>query len=93
LIGIVQNVKATLPQNGKPTPIVLNLTKEANPYKSKFGEEEWELQLRESSGVPRYCSVMDLAEYMVAKGYQFFPHGNFWFYHDALSLLTAKQTP
>jgi hypothetical protein len=80
-------------QGEKSMPLIVNHTKEANPYKSKFGEEEWEQLLMESSGIHRYCSVMDLAEYMVAKGYQFFPHGNFWFYHDALSLLTAKQTP
>jgi hypothetical protein len=92
LKGIVKNVKATLSQDEKPTPMVLNHTKEANPYKSKFEEEEWKQRLTESSGVHRYRSVMDLAEYMVAEGYLLFLDGNFWFYHNALSLLTAKQT-
>ena len=73
-------------------PVVLNHTKVANPYKSKYGEEEWEKRLKESSGINRYCSVMDLAEYMVAEGYQLFPDGRFWFSHNALSLSTAKQT-
>jgi hypothetical protein len=73
-------------------PLIVNHTKEANPYKSKFGEEEWEQLLMESSGIHRYCSVMDLAEYMVAKGYPLSPNGQLCFYLDTLSLLTAKQS-
>jgi hypothetical protein len=92
LTGIVKTIKARLSQEEKPSPLVVKHTKEANPYKSKFGEDEWEQRLRESSGIHRYRSVMDLAEYMVAEGYRLFPDGNFWLYHDALSLLTAKQT-
>jgi hypothetical protein len=92
LKGIVKTVKGKLSQEEKPMPLVVNHTKAANPYKSKFGEDEWDQRLTESSGVHRYCSVMDLAEYMVAEGYRLFPDGTFWFYHDALSLLTAKQT-
>jgi hypothetical protein len=90
---IVENVKAKFSQEEKPSPLVVSHTKEANPYKSKFGEGgEWEQRLTESSGVHQYCSVMDLAEYTVAEGYRHFPNHNFWFYHDALSLLTTKQT-
>jgi hypothetical protein len=78
LIAVVKNVKAMLSQEEKPTPMISNHTREANPYnKSKFGEEEWEQRLTESSGVHRYCSVMDLAEYMVAEGYRHFLNGNF----------------
>jgi hypothetical protein len=87
---IVENVKAKLSRDEKPTPMVINHTKEANPYKSKFGKGEWEQRLTESSGIHRYRSVMDLAEYMVAEGYRLFPDGNFWFYHDALSQIQQK---
>ncbi len=62
-----------------------------NPYLSKFGSD-WDSKLTASSNVKQYRNVIELAEYMVEEGLKIFPDGNFHFYHDALSLLTAKGT-
>jgi hypothetical protein len=84
--------KIEISDDPKPDPMVLNHTKAENPYLSKFGEADWKSRVQQSFNVKKYCCVLDLAEYMVAEGYKLYPDGNFWFYHDALSLLTSKET-
>jgi hypothetical protein len=76
----------------KPDPILVDHRKAANPYLSKFGESEWEKRVQQSFNVKKYCSVLDLAEYMVKEGYKLHSDGHFWFYHDALLLLSANKT-
>ena len=45
-----------------------------------------------STEVKKYRDVLDLAQHMYDEGLRRHPDGNFWFYHDALSLLCSAET-
>ena len=67
-----------------------------NPYQSKFGEDEWENKMRKSAVLRKYLPVSDLITHMakctsdVMIGTKF--EGRGYFYHDALSQSTEKET-
>lgn len=84
--------KIKLSDDPKPEPMLLNHTKADNPCLSKFGQADWKARVKQSFNLKKYCCVLDLAEHMVAEGCKLHPDGNFWFHHDALSLLTGKET-
>jgi hypothetical protein len=82
--------------NSADLPAKLDHRKADNPYKSRYGEDEWEKKLNESSGMGPYVSIKSLVENIISecesmmKGTK---HEHDWvFYHDALSLMTAKET-
>jgi predicted flap endonuclease-1-like 5' DNA nuclease len=70
--------------------------KAENPYASLFGEEFWEAKLKQASHMSAYVCITEMVTHIhdesarVMKGTV---HENDWkFYHDALSLMTAKDT-
>ena len=70
--------------------------KSDNPYLSKFGEAEWENRIRKSPSLRNYVPVSDLIIHMAKctteamEGTDF--EGRGFFYHDALSQLTERET-
>ena len=67
-----------------------------NLYLSKFGEDEWEKQIRKCALLRKSLPVSDLITHMAKcttdamKGTEF--EGRGLFYHDAQSQLTEKET-
>ncbi|CAB9530889.1 hypothetical protein SEMRO_3098_G343680.1 [Seminavis robusta] len=70
--------------------------KKDNPYLSRFGEAHWRQEVINSSAMQKVVSVRNLVRHMYQCGIDFFKGSNFetnWhFMHDALSLMTAKET-
>ena len=75
-------------------PANIDHRKELNPYLSKYGEEEWETKIDASRFLSNFVCITKLIEHMVFECNKLFQgtiHKNDWvFYHDALSLFTAK---
>ncbi|CAB9505297.1 unknown protein [Seminavis robusta] len=71
--------------------------KAENPYQARYGQG-WMSKIKEVSHLSPYCCVTDLVEHIYLKTKHFYESrhhdfGNNWyFYHDALSLMTAKVT-
>ena len=77
-------------------PQKIDYRKFDNPYKERYGEEEWEEKIRATSQMSPYVCVTKMIEHIVAESAKMFKGTKFedsWvFYHDALSLMTAKET-
>jgi hypothetical protein len=76
-------------------PIDIDHRKSDNPYKSRYGED-WETVINANSHMSPYVCVTSMIEHIcvetekVMKGTK---HEEDWyFYHDALALMTAKDT-
>ena len=69
--------------------------KAPNPYLSKYGEQ-WIEKLKASPSFSSYVCITDYVEFIVAESSRIMSntkHSEDWvFYHDALSLMTAKKT-
>jgi predicted flap endonuclease-1-like 5' DNA nuclease len=67
-----------------------------NPYLSLYGEEEWEKKIGKSVTLSAYLSIADMIEFMVAESQRVmlgtYHEDDWFFYHDALSLMTATST-
>jgi hypothetical protein len=76
-------------------PGALDHRKAANPYQSRYGDN-WEEELENSYYVNKYECITQLVEHIVVgckKHYEDTEYEDNWFfYHDALSLMTAKET-
>ena len=86
------NAKAGSP----PTALVVDHTNAENPYLSLYGEKEWEEKVSKCAHMKKYKCITTLVTHIhdysaqVMKGTK---HEKDWlFYHDALSLMTAKAT-
>ena len=84
-----------------PYPIV-NLTKTNydgsptdNPYQARYGDT-WREEIKNSTALGAIVCITDMIRYMMEESARVMAgtkHENDWyFYHDALSLMTAKQT-
>jgi hypothetical protein len=80
----------------KPADLILDHRLADNPYLSMYGEEEWEKRIKKSITLAAYMSIADMIEFMVVESQRVMKgtyHEDDWFfYHDALSLMTAKST-
>ncbi len=67
-----------------------------DPYLAKYRKYEWDHHVKKSSGMGPYVSITDPVEHIVAESASMFKGTKYedsWvFYHDALSLMTAKET-
>ena len=76
-------------------PPVTDHRKSPNPYKSKYGED-WRAKLKACPSLSSYVSIADYVMFIVDESARIMAgtkHANDWvFYHDALSLMTAKKT-
>ncbi len=65
------------------------MQKEDNPYQARFGDA-WRVKIKATAQLSKYCDVRDMiAEYLVQETLR---AGKKYFYHNALSLLTAKES-
>ena len=78
------------------SPSNVDHRKAANPYLSKFGPDVWEEKNRGSQTfsnaicIREYIDHMMVASAKVTKGTEF--ENNWFFYHDALLLMTSNTT-
>jgi len=68
----------------------------ANPYLELYGEDSWEYELANSSSMSKYWYIKELVTHVYNESKKQFigtEHEDDWyFYHNALSLMTAKDT-
>jgi predicted flap endonuclease-1-like 5' DNA nuclease len=80
----------------QPDDLILDHRQAENPYLSLYGEDEWEDKIKGSVTLAAYISIADMIEFMVGESQRVMEgthHEDDWFfYHDALSLMTAKET-
>ena len=91
--GLVETAKQS--KDGTCPYGIQDLRKEDNPYKTRFGEN-WLVELKKVQLMQPYMCITELIEHMVSatkkvmKGTKY--EGKELFFHDALSLMTAKET-
>ena len=76
-------------------PPIIDHRKADNPYLSKYGEKTYEAELDEKALGTRMCitnMIIHLYEHTKALYTQGGDTRMWWFYHDSLSLMTAKET-
>jgi hypothetical protein len=82
----------TLPIN---SPQVKDYRTHQNPYSERYGDE-WEAKIAPTQFLSSYICVTELVKHMVKETKRVFKgtkyESNPLFYHDALSLMTAKET-
>ena len=80
--------------NEKCPYVIIDYRKNSNPYKAKFGDE-WLNAIDESVGLSPYVCVTDLIDHIIKESQKIMNgtmyEKNWYFYHDALSLMTANQ--
>ena len=80
---------------GKPTPSVKDHRKARNPYYSRYGER-WAEKLKTSSSMSKFCCITDLIRFMMKEAENVMKgsvhEDDFVIVHDALVLMTAKET-
>ena len=76
-------------------PRLVDYRRAANPYKARFGDG-WEAELEKASSLSPFVCITKLIEHMVQATREAFIgtkyEDDFVFYHDALSLMTSKDT-
>ena len=86
-------VESTFPYN-KPASLSVDFKKADNPYKVR-NPNDWEMEIKKVSHMSSYVCITDLISFMFAEskrlmnGTKF--ENNWYFYHDALSLMKAKD--
>ena len=65
-----------------------------NPYEAKFGDD-WEIHLRKSCALSPYVPITDVIQFMCEESQRLmvgtYHEHDWYFYHDALSYMTAKE--
>jgi len=77
-----------------PAPPDIDFRKHSNPYLARYGTGQWEEKLKNCYHMAGYVCITDMVQHIhdeteaLFRGQTF----NWGFYHDALSLMTAKDT-
>jgi len=91
-IGAINDAKDSLP--GEPTLIDHRLR--TNPYIAKYGPSQWKQKVEDTPVMKKLTDVRTLIDHIVKAGNerrQGTKYADDWyFYHDALSLMTANET-
>jgi len=76
-----------------PAPEIIDHRKAENPFLSRYGEDEWEARIDATTPLCNYICVTDMVEHIVSESRALVNEGDdFFFYHDALKLMTAHDT-
>ena len=90
--AIIDHVASAEPSN---RPKKTDYQKTLNCYESLYGPD-WRIELKKSYFLICYACVSDMIEHMISETKRVFKgttHENsYLFYHDALPLMTAKET-
>ena len=77
-------------------PQVVDYRKEANPYAKRYEGEDWKQYVLATKQMKALTNVQDLVTHIVEAGIERRKgtrhEDNWYFYHDALSLMTANET-
>jgi hypothetical protein len=77
-------------------PSKIDYRKADNPYAARFGDDRWVEKIKAVSQMSSYVCITDLVEHIVEETQRLMKgtkHEDDWvFYHDALTLMTAKET-
>ena len=77
-------------------PGVIDYRKEENPYEARYGSENWEAKMKGCASMSPYICITSMIEHIIhetAATFKGTTHEDDWvFFHDALSLMTAKET-
>ena len=73
----------------RPTTTITDHRQAENPYKSKYGQDDWLDHMKQTSQFSSYADIRDMVRHIVAVTKA---AGKKYFYHDALSLMTCKKT-
>lgn len=80
----------------KGPPALIDHRKNKNPYFSRFGKNLWRDEVLKSAIMKTVVNVQDLVEYIVRVSREHFKgtvyEDDWYFYHDALTLMTAVET-
>ena len=80
---------------GKPEPSVKDHRKARNPYYSRY-EDRWVEKLKSSSSMSKFCCITDLIQFMMKEVENLMKESiyedHFFIVHDALVLMTEKET-
>jgi hypothetical protein len=89
-------VQGTLAGEPPANAIPFDHKKEINPYLSRYGPANWIAKLSKSAFMNKYVSIATLVMHVYTHTKACFAGtqyaDNFYFYHDALSLMTAAET-
>ena len=76
-------------------PPEINHQQADNPYLSRYGEENWEEQIKKVSGMSKYCDIRDLVLHIDRESREAFKgtpfEESYLFYHDALTTMTDDE--
>ena len=77
-------------------PMPIDHRKAINPYLSKYGEANWEAEIQKHSIMSSYICITEVVKHIVTASAKLYKgtkyEKNWYFYHDALSLMTATAT-
>jgi hypothetical protein len=73
-------------------PVGDDLRTAYNPYLSRFGAGKWRKEVSERTALKKFKCVTEMVDHIVAESRKMVDNGdNFLFYHDALSIMTARE--
>lgn len=79
----------------EPAPEAIDCRKAENPYERKYGAN-WKKEIANCTMLNSFMCITSMIEHIIKECTEFYrggPHEDDWyFYHDALSLMTAKET-
>jgi hypothetical protein len=80
---------------GEPPPPI-DYRKAVNPYLARYSEAEWKEKIDESTLMSKFMCITSLVTHIIETCTEHFADTeyaeNWYFYHDALSLMTANET-
>ena len=98
--GAIRTAASAAASGSNPYPIIYLSTTNcdgtpSNPYQARFGDT-WRDEIIKSTALSPFVCITSLVEYVMVESARVMvdtEHTNNWyFYHDALSLMTASQT-
>jgi hypothetical protein len=77
----------------QPTNLIVDHKKAANPYLSRYGADDWDADIHDTSAFKRRVCITKVIEHIIRESANVFKgtvHASAWyFYHDALSQMTC----
>ena len=91
LQGLLSNAKA----GDVPMGTFVDHRKHSNPYESRYGDD-WEEEIKQVGAMKKFVCIKELITHVVEETRRVMSwtkfEDNFYFYHDALSFMTADET-
>lgn len=96
ILGTLQNNVKDSHKGNTPTNLRVDHKKAANPYLSRYGADDWDAEIHDTSAFKRTVCITKVIEHIIRESANVFKgtvHESSWyFYHDALSQMTCVKT-